>query len=82
MKIAPRIGYNCHDTIMEEMAELVEACNNNGAEWKEAFRDHVNNYRWDVRLGVREKRENEPSERSEVNYKSWKSEFGEGKATR
>ena len=30
MKITPRIGYNCHHTMMEEMAELLEACNNGG----------------------------------------------------
>ena len=30
VKISPHIGYNCHDTILEEMAVIVEACNNNG----------------------------------------------------
>ena len=29
VKISPHIDYNCHDTMMAEMAELVEAYNNN-----------------------------------------------------
>ena len=37
--------------------------NDNGAEWKEAFRDHVNNYRCSVECssewGEHDKRENE-----------------------
>ena len=44
VKITPRIGYNCHDTMMEEMAELVEACNNGGGSQRQRIAHKSNEY--------------------------------------